>query len=203
MRTLCLRLGLYICSLNVVAAGPSTRAALLGAAVAALSPALTLLLMVFEAGLLSEWKNNKRYGALRRPPHSVLLPPSGLRPLASSCPVTHPPPTLVLALLRAPSRSLAHSLTRSSFVHACTLAAPSLLPSSLPFSFHPLPAHLLPRTLTLTGVARWGAAHCAEYRKWRQRTSYLWLCPTPLYRSLPRWVRRCLFFELKVLERNL
>lgn len=33
--------------------------------VAAASPAMTSVLMLFEAGLLAEWKNNHRYGETR------------------------------------------------------------------------------------------------------------------------------------------
>lgn len=48
--------------------------------VAAASPAMTAVLMLFEAGLLAEWKNNHRYGATRNYPATAgcLPDPAGL-----------------------------------------------------------------------------------------------------------------------------
>ena len=40
--------------------------------VAAASPAMTAVLMLFEAGLLAEWKNNHRYGVTRNYPGTAV-----------------------------------------------------------------------------------------------------------------------------------
>ena len=49
--------------------------------VAAASPTMTAVLMLFEAGLLAEWKNNRRYGA---PP--VFVP--AVVPVPATAPAT-------------------------------------------------------------------------------------------------------------------